>query len=162
MSSWVFRIFYEYPVDGRRFRVKWSKPSLSAGYDTVRPPIPSQRPSLTAPPLVLTPKGTSTRVAFILLDHVSYLLSDSRDLFGDLNAAHLLFPSQTCRIMKTKSLKYWCINLSLHTGLSKKIPDKFGDTCSVRADWLCIGYLGQGAERGRDNSNTQEFFCTTL
>ena len=48
------------------------------------------------------------------------------------------------------------------TGLSKKIPAKFGDTCSVRADWLCIGCLGQWAERGRDNSNTQEFFCTTL
>ena len=49
-----------------------------------------------------------------------------------------------------------------YTGLSKKIPAKFGDTCSVRADWLCIGCIGQWAEGGRDNSNTQEFFRTTL
>jgi len=48
------------------------------------------------------------------------------------------------------------------TGSSKKIPAKFGDTCSVRADGLCIGCLGQWAERGRQNSNMQEFFCTTL
>ena len=48
------------------------------------------------------------------------------------------------------------------TGLSKKIPAKFGDTCSVRADWLCIGCLGQWAERGREDSNMHEFFCTTL
>ena len=26
-----------------------------------------------------------------------------------------------------------------NTGLSKKIPAKFSDTCSVRADGLCIG-----------------------
>ena len=48
------------------------------------------------------------------------------------------------------------------TGSSKKNPAKFGDTCSVRADGLCIGCLGQWAERGRGNSNMQEFFRTTL
>ena len=48
------------------------------------------------------------------------------------------------------------------TGSSKKIPAKFSDTCSVRADGLCIGCLGQWAERWRDNSNMQEFFRTTL
>ena len=48
------------------------------------------------------------------------------------------------------------------TGSSKKNPAKFGDTCSVRADGLCIGCLGQYAERGRENSNMQEFFRTTL
>ena len=48
------------------------------------------------------------------------------------------------------------------TGLSEKIPAKFGDTCSVRAYGLCIGYIGQRAERGRENSNMQEFFRTTL
>ena len=48
------------------------------------------------------------------------------------------------------------------TGSSKKIPAKFGDTCSVRADGLCIGCLGQWAERGREHSNMQEFFRTTL
>ena len=47
-------------------------------------------------------------------------------------------------------------------GLSKIVPAKFGDTCSVRADGLCIGCLGQWAERGRENSNMQEFFRTTL
>ena len=48
------------------------------------------------------------------------------------------------------------------TGSSKKNPAKFSDTCSVRADGLCIGCLGQWAERGRENSNMQEFFRTTL
>ena len=46
--------------------------------------------------------------------------------------------------------------------VEQKNPAKFGDTCSVRADGLCIGCLGQWAETGRDNSNMQEFFCTTL
>ena len=46
----------------------------------------------------------------------------------------------------------------LQTGLSKKIPAKFSDSCSVRADGLCIGCLGQWAERGREDSNMQEFF----
>ena len=48
------------------------------------------------------------------------------------------------------------------TGSSKKNPAKFGDTCSVRADGLCIGCLVQWAERGRENTNMQEFFHTTL
>ena len=48
------------------------------------------------------------------------------------------------------------------TGSSKKNPAKFGDTRSVRADGLCIGCLDQWAERGRENSNMQEYFCTTL
>ena len=39
---------------------------------------------------------------------------------------------------------------------------KFSDTCSVRADWLCIGCLVQWAERGREDSNMHEFFCMTL
>ena len=49
-----------------------------------------------------------------------------------------------------------------NTGSCKKNPAKFGDTSSVRADGLCIGCLGQWAERGREDSNMQEFFCTTL
>ena len=48
------------------------------------------------------------------------------------------------------------------TGWSKKVPAKFSDTCSVKADWLRIGCLGQWAERGRENANMKEFFCTTL
>ena len=44
------------------------------------------------------------------------------------------------------------------TGSSKKNPAKFSDTGSVRADGLFIGCLGQWAERGRENSNMQEFF----
>ena len=39
---------------------------------------------------------------------------------------------------------------------------KFSDTCSVRAEGLCIGCIGQWAERGRENSNMQEFFRMTL
>ena len=38
----------------------------------------------------------------------------------------------------------------------------FGEQSSVRADGLCIGCLGQWAEGGRENSNMQEFFRTTL
>ena len=52
--------------------------------------------------------------------------------------------------------------ISTSTGSSKKVPAKLGDTCSVRADGLCIGCLSQWAEVGRENSKMQEFFCTTL
>ena len=41
--------------------------------------------------------------------------------------------------------------LVTYTGSNKKNPAKFGDTCSVRANGLCIGCLGQWAERGREN-----------
>ena len=47
-------------------------------------------------------------------------------------------------------------------GRAKKNPAKFGDTCSIRADELCIGCLGQWVERGRENLNMQELFGTTL
>ena len=42
-------------------------------------------------------------------------------------------------------------NIGRNTGLSEKIPAKFGDTCSVKADWLCmcIGCLGQWEEGGK-------------
>ena len=43
-----------------------------------------------------------------------------------------------------------------------KNPAKFSDTYSFTADGLCIGCLGQWAETGRENSNMQESFCTTL
>ena len=49
-----------------------------------------------------------------------------------------------------------------HTGLCEKVPAKFGEESSVKADGLCIGCLSQWAEVGRENSNMQEFFCTTL
>ena len=48
------------------------------------------------------------------------------------------------------------------TGSSEKNLAKFSDTCSVWADGLCIGCLCYWAERGRENSNLNEFFCTTL
>ena len=48
------------------------------------------------------------------------------------------------------------------TGLCEKVPAKFGKESSVNADGLCIGCLRQWAEEGRENSNMQEFFCTTL
>ena len=50
----------------------------------------------------------------------------------------------------------------ISTGSSKKNPPKFSDTCSVRADGQFIGCLGHWAERGREDSNMIEFFCTTL
>ena len=43
-------------------------------------------------------------------------------------------------------------------GRAKKNPAKFGYTCSLRADGLCFGCLGQWAGRERENSNMQEFF----
>ena len=39
---------------------------------------------------------------------------------------------------------------------------KFSDTCSVRADGLCIGSPRLVGGRKAGNSNMQEFFCTTL
>ena len=39
---------------------------------------------------------------------------------------------------------------------------KFSDTCSVRADGLCIGSPRLVGGRKVGNSNMQEFFCTTL
>ena len=41
----------------------------------------------------------------------------------------------------------------------KKSLAKFSDICSVRADGLCIGYLGQWTERGRQNLNVHDFFA---
>ena len=48
------------------------------------------------------------------------------------------------------------------TGLCEKVPAKFGEESSVKADGLCIGCPSQLAEVGRKNSNMQDFFCTTL
>ena len=48
------------------------------------------------------------------------------------------------------------------TGLCEKVPPKFGEESSVKAQRLCIGCLSQWAEVGRENSNMQEFFSTTL
>ena len=57
-----------------------------------------------------------------------------------------------------------CLSFSnnRYTGLSKKVPAKFSDTCSVRADGLCIGSPRLVGGRKAGNSNVQEFFCTTL
>ena len=48
------------------------------------------------------------------------------------------------------------------TWLSKKVPAKFSDTCSVRADGLCIGCPKLVGSRKAGISNLQEFFCSTL
>ena len=48
------------------------------------------------------------------------------------------------------------------TGWSKKVPAKFSDTCSVRADGLCIGCPQLVGRRKAGNSNMQELFCSTL
>ena len=52
--------------------------------------------------------------------------------------------------------------LCICTGLCEKVPAKFGEESSVKADGLCIGCLSQWAEVGRENSNMPEFFCMTL
>ena len=41
--------------------------------------------------------------------------------------------------------------------MCKKVPAKFGEESSVKADGLCIGCLSQWAEVGRENSNMQGF-----
>ena len=51
---------------------------------------------------------------------------------------------------------------SICTGFSKKVPAKFSDTCSARADGLCIGIPALVGGRKAGNSNLQEFCCTTL
>ena len=52
--------------------------------------------------------------------------------------------------------------IALEYRVEQKNPAIIGDTCFVGADGLCIGCWGQWTERGRGNSNAQEFFCTTL
>ena len=47
-------------------------------------------------------------------------------------------------------------------GRAKKNLAKFSDTCSVRADGLCIGSPRLVGGRKAGNSNLQEFFFTTL
>ena len=49
-----------------------------------------------------------------------------------------------------------------NTAWSKKNQAKFSDTCSVRADGLCIGCPSLVGRRKAANSNMLEFFCTTL
>ena len=44
-----------------------------------------------------------------------------------------------------------------HKGQAKNLA-KFSDTCSVRADGLCIGSPRLVGERKAGNSNMQEFF----
>ena len=46
--------------------------------------------------------------------------------------------------------------------VEQKNQAKFSDTCSVRADGLCIGCPRLVGRRKAANSNMLEFFCTTL
>ena len=52
--------------------------------------------------------------------------------------------NRTCIIGKEHNRTIECT--CTLTGLSKKVPAKFSDTCSVRADGLCIGCLDYGQE----------------
>ena len=47
-------------------------------------------------------------------------------------------------------------------GRAKKVPAKFSDTGSVRADGLCNASPSLVGGRKMGNSNMQEFFSTTL
>ena len=49
-----------------------------------------------------------------------------------------------------------------YTGWIKINLAKFSDTCSVRADGLCIGSHRSSGGRKVGTSNMQEFFCTSL
>merc|ERR1712117_876655 len=46
--------------------------------------------------------------------------------------------------------------------VEQKVPAKFSDTCSVRADGLCIGCPKLVGSSKAGNSNMQELFCSTL
>ena len=59
---------------------------------------------------------------------------------------------------KLDDMFFW---LKMYRVMQKNLA-KFSDTYSVRADGLCIGCPGQWAEGGREHSNMQEFFWTTL
>ena len=48
------------------------------------------------------------------------------------------------------------------TGWSKKVPAKFSDTCSIRADGLYIGCPKLVGSRKAANSNMQKFSCYAL
>ena len=48
--------------------------------------------------------------------------------------------------------------MTTSTGSSKKNLAKFGDTCFVRADWLCMGCPRLVGGRRAGNSNMKEFF----
>ena len=52
--------------------------------------------------------------------------------------------------------------VSLYRVEQKKNLAKFSDTCSVRADGLCIGSPRLVGGKNAGNLNLQEFFCTTL
>ena len=66
-----------------------------------------------------------------------------------------------CRELQATLVQFSSM-LCIFTGLCEKVPSKFSEESSVKADGLCIGCLSQWAEVGRENSNMQEFFCTTL
>ena len=51
--------------------------------------------------------------------------------------------------------------MSFYRVEQKKLA-KFSDTCSVRADGLCIGSPRLVGGRKAGNSNMQDLFCTTL
>ena len=60
---------------------------------------------------------------------------------------------------KTRSsVKLWVNFRNNSTGSSKKNPAKFSDTCSVRAEGLCIGCLKLVGSRKAAISNMQELF----
>ena len=52
--------------------------------------------------------------------------------------------------------------VSYKYGSSKNNQAKFSDTCSVRADGLCIGCFRLVGRRKTGNSSMLEFFCSTL
>ena len=70
----------------------------------------------------------------------------------------------------SSSRYWWCTTglrntLNSSTGSSKKSLAKFSDTCSIRANGLCIGSPRLVGRRKAGNSNIQGFFaplCTTL
>ena len=82
------------------------------------------------------------------------------ELFAFAAAAAM---SHSCTLkMEERSCGHHLKQADNHAGSSKKNFAKFCHTCSVRADGLFIGCLGHWAERGREDSNMHEIFCSTL
>ena len=79
---------------------------------------------------------------------------DGRICNGESGNAKKIFSASYLLELSTASLAPFLViayRVEEVQGRAKKNPAKFGDTCSVRADGLCIGCLGQWAERGREN-----------
>ena len=73
-----------------------------------------------------------------------------------------LWPTQIGVETTGEALRIVETDTKIRTGSSKKVPAKFSDTCSVRADGLCIGCPTLVGSRQAGNLNMREFFRSSL